>query len=257
MPHQGVNMLDLLLLKAIFSKKGREQVPLGCEASINNDDMFFSYREGDLRYLIDDIKGLKISVIGYRDGTDDVVESKDISPKELSAKKLTISHHYKLWRLEYSSLFEAVIKNRTGFNKLKWLIEANNDKKMYSYYQKHELLKLLIENKESNNKVNFFKLRVKLYGKSLASRSDFTQHLDLRWKLSALKDSGDIDFTDKNLYLENIEVKPQALNTISEIERSEQESRNSKRMARTQQFLAFLLFLSSALNVYYTHFNGT
>lgn len=249
-------MLDFWLLKALFSKKGRDQVPIGCEASLQNDDMFFSYLENGNRYRIDRIKGSQISVIGYKEDTDNVVEHSEFSSRELKRKNISISHHYKLWRLEYTSLSEAFIKSRLGYNRLKWTIEASNDKKMYSYYQKHEILKLLIEHRDSSQ-VSFSKLKNILYGPTSALRTDYEQDIDLCWKLRALKDSGEIDFTDKTLYLEDITVQPQALNTLSDFERSEQESRNSKRMARTQQILSFLLVASAVVNIYFTHFSDS
>ncbi len=80
--------------------------------------------------------------------------------------------------------------------------------------------------------------------------------MDLRWKLFALQESGDVSFKDEVFYLSNITVNPQALNTLSTYQREERKHRDSIRMARIQQTIAFLLFISAVINVYFTHIAG-
>jgi len=249
-------MINKLLLLSIFDKKAKGEIPLGCEASLRNDDMIFSYSENGTHYIIEKIENSQVSAIGYKENSNEPVESISFPINKINSKDISVTHHYKLWKLEYRSLLEAFLKSNLGYNRLKWSIESSNERRIYAYYQKNEILRTIIENRNKNETICFFDLKNIFYGPYSALRTDFSHNRDLRWKLSALKDSGDIDFTDKILYLQDIKVKPQALNTLSKFERDEQESRNSKRMARTQQLLSLLLFLSTAANVFFTHFKN-
>ena len=244
-------MLNFLLLQLIISKKARDEVPLGCEASIKNDDIYISYLENNISYGVISTSWNKVSVKGYREGTDEFVEEKEICAWAFGKKKLKIYHHYKFWRLEYSSLLEAVLKCRLGFNFFKWQASANNDKKLYSYYHRFELLQLLLNHREHNSTINFFKIKVLLYGNETEKRTDYTHNTDLCWKLKALKDSGDITFTDKVLYLEDIKILPQSLNTLSEYQKNEQENKKSKRVANAQLILSIILAISTSLQAYF------
>lgn len=246
-------MLNEFLLKSLQKYKAREKVYLGAESSLQNNDMYFTLIKDGKNYHLRSIEEDYIIAAYYADSESDDAETVKIPMSELSQYKFFIKHHYRLWQLEYNSLLQAYIKNVLGINRLKWCVENRKDNEVISYYEKYKLLTLVLKHMDGSNKVDFFELKREIYGVNSDMRTDYTHNLDLRWKLSALKESKDIDFTDKVLYLSDILVNPKALNTISEYQRDERKHRDSIRMARIQQAIALLLFMSAVINVYFTH----
>ena len=246
-------MLNEFLLNSLQKYKAREKVYLGAESSLQNNDMYFTLIKGRENYHLQSIEEGYIIAAYYADSESDDAETVKIPMSELSQYKFSIKHHYRLWQLEYNSLLQAYIRNVLGINRLKWVLENRKDNEVISYYEKNQLLTLVLKYMDRSNKVDFYELKREIYGINSDLRTDYTHNMDLRWKLSALKESKDIDFTDEVLYLSNIIVNPKALNTISEYQKDERKHRDSMRMARIQQSIALLLFISAVINVYFTH----
>lgn len=246
-------MLNEFLLNSLQKYKARKTVYLNAESSLQNNDMYFTLIKDGKSYHLKLIEEGYILTSYYADTDSDDAEIVKIPMSEISQYEFSIKHHYRLWQLEYKSLLQAYIKNVFGFNRLKWFFEKRKDNEVISYYEKYKLLTLVLKNMDGSNKVNFYELKREIYGTNSTLRTDYTHNMNLRWKLSALKESKDIDFTDKILYLSDIVVNPQALNTISEYQREERKHQGSIRMARIQQVIALLLFVSAVINVYFTH----
>lgn len=246
-------MFKKFLLKSLVKFKARERVYLGSESSLSNNDMYFIWSKDSKKYYLESVEDEYVITRHYPNPDSDCKETYKIPISELSQYDLLIKHHYRLWKLEYTSLLRAYIFNLFGINRVKWFFERNRDKKTISYYEKFELLSLVLKHRDGTNKVNFYVLKREIYGSNSENRTDYTHNMDLRWKLLALQESGDVSFKDKVLYLSDIKVNPQALNTLSAYQRDERKHRDSIRMARIQQTIAFLLFISAVINVYFTH----
>ncbi|HFG2187578.1 TPA: hypothetical protein ACGF8O_003639, partial [Vibrio cholerae] len=246
-------MFKKFLLKSLTKFKARNRVYLGSKSSLRNNDMYFILTKDSKKYYLDSIEGENVITFYYPNPDSDEIEIHNIPFSQLSRYDLLIKHHYRLWQLEYTTLFSAYLFNVLGINRIKWFFEQNRDKKAISYYEKFELLSVVLKHRDASNKVNFYALKREIYGSSSEKRTDYTHNMDLRWKLLALQESGDVSFEDNVLYLSNITVKPQALNTLSSYQREERKHRDSIRMARIQQTIAFLLFISAVINVYFTH----
>lgn len=249
-------MFRKFLLKSLVRFKARERVYLGSESSLNNNDMYFIWTKDSKKYHLKSIEGEYVITSHYPDPDRDCSETCKIQLSQLSQYDLLIKHHYRLWQLEYTSLLRAYILNVLGINRVKWFFEQSRDKKTISYYDKFELLSLVLKHRDAANKVSFYALKREIYGNSSEQRTDHTHNMDLRWKLLALQESGDVSCNDNILYLSDIKVKPQALNTLSAYQRDERKHRDSIKMARIQQTIAFLLFISAVMNVYFTHIAG-
>lgn len=246
-------MFKKFLLKSLVKFKARERVYLGSKSSLENNDMYFIWTKDSKKYYLESIEGENVLTSHCPDPDSDDAETHKIPFSQLSQYDLLIKHHYRLWQLEYTTLLSAYIYNVLGINRVKWFFEQSRDKKTISYYEKFELLGVVLKHRDASNKVNFYALKREIYGNSSEKRSDYTHNMDLRWKLLALQESGDVSFKDEVLYLSNITVNPQALNTLSAYQREERKHRDSIRMARIQQIIAFLLFISAVINVYFTH----
>lgn len=246
-------MFKKFLLKSLVKFKARERVYLGSESSLKNNDMYFIWTKDSKKYHLESIESENVITFYYPDADSDDAEIHKIPFSQLSQYDLLIKHHYRLWQLEYTTLLRAYIFNVLGINRIKWFFEQSRDKKTINYYEKFELLSMVLKHRDASNKVNFYALKREIYGTSSEKRTDYTHNMDLRWKLLALQESGDVSFKDEALYLSNITVNPQALNTLSAYQREERKHRDSIRMARIQQTIAFLLFISAVINVYFTH----
>ncbi|HCZ9277978.1 hypothetical protein R7M92_17345 [Vibrio sp. Vb2880] len=246
-------MFKKFLLKSLVKFKARERVYLGSKSSLENNDMYFIWAKDSKKYYLESIEGENVLTFHYPDPDSDDAETHKIPFSQLSQYDLLIKHHYRLWQLEYTTLLSAYIYNVLGINRVKWFFEQSRDKKTISYYERFELLSVVLKHRDASNKVNFYALKREIYGNSSENRTDYTHNMDLRWKLLALQESGDVSFKDEVLHLSNITVNPQALNTLSAYQREERKHRDSIRMARIQQTIAFLLFISAVINVYFTH----
>ncbi|MEB8286584.1 hypothetical protein OKT24_12510 [Aeromonas veronii] len=246
-------MFKKYLLKSLVNFKARERVYLGSTSSLDNNDMYFTWTKDSNKYHMVSVEGDGVITYHYPDPESDDAETHKIPFSQLEQYDLLIKHHYRLWQLEYRTLLGAYIYNNFGINRIKWFFEQSRDRKTISYYEKFELLNLVLKHRDASNKVSFYALKRELYGNGSEKRTDYTHNMDLRWKLLALKESGDINFNDNVLYLSNITVNPQALNTLSVYQRDERKHRDSIRMARIQQTIALLLFFSAVINIYFTH----
>ncbi|WP_318517848.1 hypothetical protein [Photobacterium leiognathi] len=159
-------MFKKLLLKTLVKFKARERVYLGSKSSLENNDMYFIWTKDSKTYYLKSIENEDVITFHYPNADSDDAETHKIPFSQLSQYDLLIKHHYRLWELEYTTLFSAYIFNVLGINRIKWFFEQSRDKKTISYYEKFELLSMVLKHRDASNKVSFYALKREIYGTS-------------------------------------------------------------------------------------------
>ena len=246
-------MLKKFLIRILLRKRTQENVYFGAKSSLQNDAVSIHLKEFSSEKILyaKALRRNKITVT-YSDERREVHE-KEVDIKDIDFSKYSITHFYKHWRIDYKNFSQAFFQIYSGYNFVQWFLQNRRDENNFSYYEKHEILKLLIDIKEPvTNQVSFGKLVDEFYGFNIGDRTDHAYAVDLKWKLSALRESKDIQCDDNMLYMSNIEVMPKALNTVSEYYKDSRQHSDIKKLTKAQVVVAFLLLLVTAAQLYFT-----
>jgi len=242
-------------IKFLLRKRGRDQIPLGSDA--HNDDIYMHLvpeNDNDTReqhYTIRSIEKGKIHCLYYEE---DKKLDIDIYVTSLSDFRFKISYFYEDWHIRYDSLTEAFFHILFGVPKVRRFLYHKRAENLEHFTDRMKVLRTLVQLRRCsyNEIVNIDDLCEKLYGRKFMKYNHFPHIKDypnLQLLLLSLKQSGDIDFTDKVMF-GDLKVIPKSIETLSNYEISMSKHNDLYQVTRWQLWVAILMALLALSNFF-------
>ncbi|MGL5487815.1 MAG: hypothetical protein ACRDC6_16235 [Shewanella sp.] len=160
-----------------------------------------------------------------------------------SINRFRITHCYKGIDAIYENIYWAGFLSFSGISTYRLKQKTRILNKVSNTYRKERLLQSLISLKDLSHNVSKETLYRELMGAYKGSGENRYKH-EINWQLDALQNCDLIKINHKS-----IDIKPEALNELSNFELAERRHRDSRALTKAQIFLGFCMLIITIYNV--------
>jgi hypothetical protein len=243
--------LGILLRKCV-----PDQMPLGCEASLQND--YYSLRvsgirgqpEGE-RYLLKAITGDALPATSWDGRT---LRQHIFTVHQLLSVSWEIHHYYKHWSISLGSVCVAVLHELLPIHALKWRRFAWRHARLSVIRDRYLVLEhlLALRSPLSREGVAFEALLDAQYGQAAMTSPRQNDLIDATMLvLGSLKDSGEVSYEGYSLGA-RIQINPKALVTLCDYQLAAERFNSTLRIQRGQVWVGIGLIIVGAATAFAT-----